>query len=445
MSFDRQALLARLNDLEDVAGEPSRFVVALSGGLDSTVLAHVLATGREDHGRAIIAVYVDHGMHPDSSAWGEHCRAFAGKLGIGFDSRAVSVDLASGRGPEAAARESRYAAFGNLLESGDWLLSAHHGDDQVETLLLNLMRGSGPSGLAGMDVARRLADGWLIRPMLDFSRDELHAYALRHGLEFVEDPSNREQQYDRNYLRHEILPLFESRWPAAADRIRRSATLLRESSQLLADLAELDSHRTTGAAGKLMISALSELPEARQRNLLRHTISALGLPMPGGAHVDRIVRELVCARADAQPVVTWPGALARRYRDLLYLMPADVEAELPAEAQSVSGERITLPGALGELMFHGGSKIGLSDSVMAGGPEIRYRKGGEEFQPLFHRHTKKLKKLLQEEGVVPWMRDRLPLVYSNDRLVAVADLWIAADAASEPGTAIEWRRRPAIY
>lgn len=445
MTFDSQALLGQLNELKSLAGDAPRFVVALSGGLDSTVLTHALANSRDRHNVPVLAVYIDHGLHADSVAWGEHCRAFAEKLGIEFSSRRVAVDLASGQGPEAAAREARYAAFGSLLEQGDWLLSAHHRDDQAETLLLNLMRGSGAPGLAGISAARRFRQGWLVRPLLSFSRGELEEYAGRHALDAIEDPSNLEQQYDRNYLRHEILPRLESRWPGSANRIRRSATLLREASQLLAELADIDGQGALGAAGKLMISGLSELSEARQRNLLRHTILSLGLPSPGAVHLEQIVREVVRAREDAQPVVAWPGAIARRYRDLLYLMSDDIEAELPAEGQIVAGNRVTLAGGLGELVFHRDCRIGLSDEVMARGAEIRFRQGGEEFKPLFQGYTKKLKKLLQEEGVVPWMRDRLPLVYSGGQLVAVADLWIANDAASEPGTMIEWQQRPAIY
>lgn len=445
MSFNQETLLRRLTELEDIAGTPTRFVIAYSGGLDSTVLTHALASSRGEYGVPILAVYVDHGLHPDSGTWGEYCEKFASILKVEFTSTKVSVDLESGQGPEAAAREARYAALRKSLQPGDWLLSAHHQDDQAETLLLNLMRGSGMSGLAGISSARKLVGGWLVRPLLDVPRRELHDYARTHSLEYIADPSNLDQAFDRNYLRHEVLPRLESRWPDAASRIRRSARLAREATTLLSDLAEIDRQLVADRSDRLAVSELAKLPVERQRNLLRHVILQMGLPMPGAVHLEQIVSELVHAREDAQPLVAWPGARARRYRDRLYLLPAmDLEARVP-DTQQFTGDRVVLPGGLGTIVLTGGAATGLSAAVMEQGLELRYRVGGEEFKPADQAHTRKLKKLLQEEGVVPWMREQLPLLYSDGQLVAVADLWIAADAVGEPGTAIEWRDRPAIH
>ncbi len=187
------------------------------------------------------------------------------------------------------------------------------------------------------------------------------------------------------------------------------------------------------------------MPPERQRNLLRYLILEQGLPIPGAAHLEQIVHELVCAREDAQPLVAWPGARARRYRDRLYLLAADdTETGLP-DAQPVTGDHVDLPAGLGVLELRRGAEKGLSAAVMEQGLELRYRVGGEEFKPDGHRHTRKLKKLLQEEGIVPWMREQLPLLYSGGQLVAVADLWIAAGATAAPGTAIAWRNRPSIH
>ncbi len=445
MSFDSQILLGRLADLEQVAGTPRRYVVAFSGGLDSTVLLHALADSRATHNLPILAVYVDHGLQPDSVVWGEHCQRVAAELQVEFRGLKVVVDLTAGLGPEAAAREARYAALSALLETGDWLLSAHHLDDQAETVLMHLMRGSGTSGLAGIAGARRMAGAWLVRPLLDTSRKELEDYARARSLDVIADPSNLEQDFDRNYLRHEVLPLLESRWPDAAGRIRRSARLAREAATLLAELAEIDRQRCADRADRLSIDALRQLPPERQRNLIRHVILQLGLPAPGAVHLEQIVGELVVARQDAQPLVAWVGARARRYRDRLYLVPADdPEHDMP-ETQAVTGDRVALPFGLGTLVFRDAAERGLSPAVMQGGLELRYRVGGEEFKPVGQAHTRKLKKLLQEEGVVPWLRDRLPLLYSNGRLVAVADLWISEDAVSTPGTAIDWRDRPTIH
>ena len=438
-------LLQELAELTATAGTPGRYVVAFSGGLDSTVLAHALAKSRDRHATPILAVYVDHGLQRDSSEWTGHCRAFAGRHDIEFEALSVVVDTRSGMGIEAAARESRYAALRNILQPGDWLLSAHHQDDQAETLLLNLMRGSGPAGLAGIGRVRPLAAGWLVRPLLDVPRAALKDYATAHGLESIADPSNLDQQFDRNYLRHEVLPRFEARWPDAAKRIRRSARLAGEAATLLAELAAVDAGALGDRPDRLSIAALREFGEPRQRNVLRHVISDLGLPMPGAAHLEQIVHEIIDARDDAQPLVAWNGARARRYRDRLYLLPGDELEPPPTATGSFAGNRLLLPGGLGQLILEPGAQHGLATDVVEGGLAVRYRSGGEEIKLVNQQHTSKLKKLLQEEGIVPWMRERIPLVYAGDQLVAVGDLWLAADAAASPGTAIRWQNRPPIH
>jgi len=445
VSFNSDILLRQLTELSENAAAPARYVIAFSGGLDSTVLLHALAASRASHQAPVVAVHVDHGLHAESAAWADHCQAFANELEIEFHGLQVNVDRQSGMGPEAAAREVRYAALRNLVQPNDWLLSAHHKDDQAETLLLNLMRGSGPAGLAGIAPVRVFARGWLVRPLLEVSRDDLEKYAAGQDLVWVDDPSNDDQKFDRNYLRHEVLPRLETRWPDAAGRIRRSAALAREATSLLTDLAKSDLESVGNRADRLCINELQELSPARQRNILRSVVSGLGLPMPGAVHLEQIQSHLLAAREDAQPLVTWPGVSVRRYREHVYLSPDTAEeAQLP-KAVPVIGKHVELPAGLGTLVLAAGTEKGLSNEVMANGLEVRYRVGGEEFKPAGQSHTRKLKKLLQEEGIVPWMRERLPLLYSGGELVAVADLWIATSAMSDPGTAIEWKHRPAIH
>jgi tRNA(Ile)-lysidine synthase len=409
------------------------------------VLLHALAASKETHRIPVLAVHVDHGLHPESAAWANHCQNFADAHELELHSLTVDVDQKSGKGLEAAAREARYAALRNLLGPNDWLLSAHHKDDQAETLLLNLMRGSGPAGLAGIGSVRSFSQGWLVRPLLDVSRTDLEKYAAEQGLVWLDDPSNDDQQFDRNFLRHEVLPRLEERWPDAAGRIRRSAALAREATLLLTDLAASDLEQASDRPDRLLISKLKDLSPARQRNVLRHVVYSLGLPMPGAVHLEQIQSHLFEAREDAQPLVTWTGVCVRRYREHLYLLPGAAEDVLLPEAMPFVGEQLKLPAGLGSLVLAPGADKGLSDEVIAKGLEVRYRVGGEEFKPADQRHTRKLKKLLQDEGIVPWMRERLPLLYSGGELVAVADLWIAAFAMSDAGTAIEWLNRPAIH
>lgn len=443
MSFSARFLDAQLALLEKQAARPKRYVVAFSGGLDSTVLAHALASLAVGADIPVVAFHVDHGLHPDSARWRAHCESVANRLGVAYLSRSVEVDLDAGLGPEAAARTARYAALRNAMERGDWLLSAHHREDQAETLLLNLVRGSGPAGLAGIGAIRRFGPGWLARPLLDADRSSLLAYAEAHDLLWIEDPSNTDRRFDRNFLRHEILPALQSRWPDIAARLQRSASHAGEAADLLADLAALDLASLGGDPQRLALDALLDLSPARQRNLVRYALRELGLPMPTAVQLERVLTEVLPAREDAQPHVGWRGAAVRRYRNGLYLLP-DTLAELPDTLMVATDEVVLGPG-MGALRLDRGAESGLSPALVSAGLRLEKRRGGEEFQPLGQSHTRKLKKLLQEEGVVPWMRDRLPLVYAGSRLVAVGDLWMAADATSSPGVAVRWDDRPALH
>ncbi|NNF40229.1 MAG: tRNA lysidine(34) synthetase TilS [Woeseiaceae bacterium] len=443
MTLDAPALRLRLRDFESTAGQPSRYVVAFSGGLDSTVLLHALSGQARYRSVPILAVHVDHGLQEDSGSWSEHCRAVAEALGVDFLNRSISVQLESGKGPEASARDARYGALQAELRYGDWLLSAHHREDQAETLLLNLVRGSGPMGIAGIGAVRRFGPGWLLRPLLDMSRDALLEYAEREGLQWLEDPSNVDRRFDRNFLRHEVVPRLKTRWADIAARLQRSARHAGEAAELLATLAEIDLATLGGDAGRLPVEGLLSLSTARQKNVLRYALRSLGLATPTTLQLHRILTEVIPAREDGQPLVSWPGASVRRYRDWLYLLPEKL-AEVPAAIDAPSGA-VVLGAGLGRLQFCPGAERGLAEALVARGLRIRFRQGGEKFKPLGQRHTRKLKKLLQEEAVVPWMRDRLPLVYAGDELVAVGDLWLAASAVSEPGVALCWQDRPALY
>ena len=444
MSFGPETLLARLAALETGDNKPERYVIALSGGLDSTVLAHALAVTRGQHGRALLAVHVDHQLQPESGRWNAYCRDFAAEFEIEYAAETVAIGAEAGGGLEAAAREARYAALARHTRAGDWLLSAHHRNDQAETLLLNLMRGSGPAGLAGIGLMTPFAAGWLVRPLIDISRAALESYADEHGLRWVEDPSNEDMRFDRNYLRHEVLPALEQRWPGVVERLARSAELASEAAGMLEQLAEIDLRRVGDRAARIDITGLRTLSPARQRNLLRHALRQEGLPLPGAARLATVLDSVIDAREDAQPLVAWPGAEIRRYRDKLYVLRPVAEVEPLQAALAPGGGPVDLGPGMGRLCLLPAAPCGLSESLVEGGLTVRMRSGGEEIRPAGQSHTRKLKKLLQEAGIVPWMRDRLPLIYSGEQLVAVADLWMAADAVSEPGTALRWDDRPEL-
>ncbi|MBT8087685.1 MAG: tRNA lysidine(34) synthetase TilS [Gammaproteobacteria bacterium] len=438
MTLNESYLSSKLAELEAVAGPPARYLVAFSGGLDSTVLLHALA-GRPV---PVIAIHIDHGLQPDAAAWDRHCQQVAADAGVDYRCLEVEVALDSGKGPEAAAREARYRALQAEMAAGDWLFSAHHREDQAETLLLNLIRGSGPAGIAGIGELRRFAPGWLVRPLLDIERVSLLDYAEANGLAWVDDPSNYDRRFDRNFLRHEVMPALRSRWPDIAARLNRSARHAGEAAQLLKELAAIDLDTLGASPGRLPLDGMSKLSPARQKNLLRYALRQLGLPTPGEMQINRILDEVIPARDDAQPLVDWTGGEVRRYRGALYLGPQTPDS-LP-ESVSTRGSPVSLGAGLGTLVFEPGVERGLSKRLVEQGLRLAFRRGGEEIKPFGHGHTRKLKKLLQDEGVVPWMRERLPLLYAGDELVAVGDLWLAADAVAEPGVGVRWIDRPAL-
>ena len=447
MTFSPAFLASRFKELEEEAGKPQRYVIAFSGGLDSTVLAHALANLRHHDNHyadvPVLAVHVDHGLQTESADWSVRCRDTAAAFEIDFRSLLVNVQMESGKGPEASARDARYSALHAELRNGDWLLSAHHREDQAETLLLNLIRGSGPAGVAGIGSLRRFGPGWLVRPLLNVDRADIQQYALDENLTWVDDPSNTDRRFDRNFLRHEVLPRLKSRWPDIAARLQRSAGHAGEAVQLLVELAEIDVEALGGGTARLPIDALSALSAPRQRNVIRYAIRDCGLSTPTALQLERIMKEVIPARVDAQPLVTWPGASVRRYRNGLYLLPQNLADQV--ESRELEGTELELGTGLGVLRFESGADIGISKALLDGGLTIKHRVGGERFSPYGQTYTRELKKLLQEEGVVPWMRDRLPLIYSGDRLLAVGDLWLAADAVTKPGVAVCWSGRPALH
>jgi tRNA(Ile)-lysidine synthase len=443
VSFGPEDLLTALDALEREAGPAQQLILGFSGGVDSTVLADLLAATRDRHGKSLLAVHVDHGLQPDSARFADHACRFAAERSLDFECVNVEVDRDAGQGLEAAARAARYAALAGFVGDGDWLLSAHHEDDQAETLLLNLLRGSGPLGIAAMPAIRRFADGWLARPLLGVSRETLEATARERGLSWCHDDSNDDTRFDRNFLRAEILPRLDGRWPDAAARLSRSAALAGDAAALLDELANLDLATLADPDGRLDVPGLRALSASRRANALRRAARLSGLPLPPAAALLEIDRTLLPARDDASPVVAWAGAEARRFRERLYLLRPLPDASVVAGCWSGAEPAVLGPG-FGRLKLEPGAESGLDPDLVAAGLELRTRRGGEEIKTESQGPTRKLKKLLNERGIVPWMRDRLPMLYSGDRLVAVADLYLAADATRRPGTGIIWEDAPPL-
>lgn len=405
--------------------------VAFSGGRDSTVLLHALASLRAGQAYALRAIHVDHGLQREAEQWAVHCAALAHNLGVPFASVRVPVDQQSGRGLEAAARQARYAALGDALGSGEVLLTAHHAGDQLETVLLHLLRGSGVTGLAGIPQSSRLGAGLLCRPLLGVSPECLDAYGREAGLRWVEDPMNRDRRFDRSYLREAVLPALLARWPAAAGAVSRSGVLVREAVTLLDEVAQGDAGRLV-ADGRIELAGFKTLGDPRQRNLVRYLAREAGWPVPPERRLREGLAQLLADNPAGRPLLRWAGRELRRYRGHLYLL-ADGDPAPPRRQPWSPGESLSLGAPRGRLDLEPITGAGLSVGVLARGLEVGFRSGGEKLRPVGDPHHRSLKHLFQCRGVVPWMRHQLPLIYAGGELAAVADLWIADWAATPPG------------
>ena len=410
-------------------------LLAYSGGLDSTVLLHALAADPALRARGLRALHVDHGLHPQSVAWGEACADNCRRLGVPL--AIVRVDVRpDGEGLEAAARRARHAAFAQALQPGELLVTAHHRDDQAETVLLRLLRGAG-DGLAAMRPLRRFATGWLWRPLLALPREALVAHAREQGLHWVEDPSNASDRHDRNFLRHHVLPRLHERWPQAGAALARSAALLATQADLLAGE---DARRLAQVQGvdpqTLSVDALLCEPPAWRARLLRAWLAGRGLPPLPADALDTIERELLPARPDASARFEWSGAVIQRWRDLLHAGPAQVP--LPADwSAEWTGEA--------PLVLPTGDTLALEPPRQFDAPlRVHARQGGERLVLPGRSHHTELKHALQDLGVPPWERLRLPLLSAPDgSLMAAADLILSAPLADwldRHATRLRWAR-----
>lgn len=422
-----------------------RYWVAYSGGLDSTVLLHLVAAlAAREPGFCCAAIHIHHGLHPDADLWSAHCAATATQLGLPYQCRRVDARPKPGQSPEEAARDARYAALSQVLQPGEALLTAQHADDQAETLLLQLLRGAGLPGLAAMPAATEFAGGQLLRPLLAYPRDALARYAARHQLRWIDDPSNACVDFDRNFLRRDILPLLRARWPALASTLSRGARHCAEAQTRLDRLADqLLLTVSSPERETLLVGALRDLSESDRRLVMRRWISRTGHRQPSAAVLDQLTRELVDAAPDRNPVVKWGGTEARRYRDELFLLD---KLPPPPPAASVldwnGRDDLILPdgGVLRSARLMG---EGLSASALASGTlTVRFRLGGEQLRRSASTPAKTLKAFLQESAIPPWLRARTPLIYLGEDVVAVAGFWAREELlvrGREEGLRFVWR------
>jgi tRNA(Ile)-lysidine synthase len=435
MTFKPEALFKNLQQ----HAQPNTLWVGFSGGLDSTVLLHALNALYDnvipaqagihnddsiESGNTqlqIKAIHIHHGLSPNADAWTKHCAQLCQTLNIPLQVVRVDAKPKPGESPEAAAREARYSAFKQIIEEGDWLLTGHHQDDQAETLLIQLLRGSGVKGLAAMPAFTPFAKGHLVRPLLNFSRKELETYAHENQLQWVDDESNQNTGYDRNLLRHEIIPKLQTRWPSVNATLGRVASHCAESAYLLEQLAQQDMQTLFNQQrGTLSVSGLLQLNQARQRNIIRHWIHQQGFDLPNTEQLNQITSNVLHAKWDATPLVSWSDIELRRYRDELFVM----EKLKPHDSTQVFEWDISNPLIISsldltltkqDLLEQGVDPL----SLESGKVTIRFRQGGEVIKLANQKHSKDLKKYFQEKGVPPWVRCRQPLIDINNALVCI--------------------------
>jgi tRNA(Ile)-lysidine synthase len=436
--------------------ESACYVVAYSGGVDSHVLLHCC----KQLSVPLRAVHVHHGLQSVADYWVNHCRNICTALDVPLDVIYVDAKQKRGQSPEEAARKARYDALHENLSEGDCLLTAQHLNDQAETLLLQLFRTASTAGLSAMPECRQFGEHVHIRPLLSFSRMEIENFAEENGLHWIEDPSNQDINFDRNYIRTNLIPLLEARWPEIINQLSKVASLQASNLQVLEDMAAIDlanaikilafqsKVQAYDVVSVISIVNLKQLSTPRLFNVLRFWIintieGGYTKTSPSRKLLEEIVKTVIFAQQDASPVIVFSGFEFRKYQNVLYLLKPTLlksvfETVTKSEISWPARSPLIIPELNMRLMTVNKTGEGLTMSLLDEPLTIRFREGGESFHPADRQHSQSLKKLLQEAAVPPWERDMLPLLYYKDELVAVAGLWMAKKF-SVKGSEAGWR------
>jgi len=413
--------------------ENSKYVIAYSGGLDSHVLLHCF----KQIGASVRAVHVHHGLQAVADDWVDHCKSICDQLEIPLAVLYVDAQQKPGTSPEEAARDARYQALHDNLTKDECLVTAQHLNDQAETLLLQLFRTASTAGLSAMPAHREFGDYVHIRPLLSFTRDEIEAYASDNELHWIEDPSNQDLTYDRNFLRKDIIPLLEKRWPQLSTQLSKVSALQSSNLQVLEDMAAIDLASAVTApqsqlkvcvfevVSMLSIARLKKLTTARLLNLLRYWIINTIDQQPTRNLLEEILNSLINSQQDANPEITFFSYAFRKFQDNIYLLKVNDISMPRKELDWIPSSPLTIPDLNIQLKAAGSDTEGLTKDLLEKSLTVSFRQGGEKFHPAGRQHSQSLKKLLQEASIPPWERDVIPLVYSDDELVAVAGFWVS--------------------
>jgi tRNA(Ile)-lysidine synthase len=395
-----------------------QYRVGFSGGADSTALLHALYECRAELQAPIHAIHFHHGLNAGADDWQQHCREFCLERGIEFTSCNLEIKQVSGTSTEEESRNRRYQAIGEILQSGDIYLTAHHADDQAETLFLNLMRGSGMEGLAGIPDLRRLGKGWVARPLLNTGRDELEAYLNRHGIAWLEDPSNKDESFDRNFLRNSLFPQLEKRWPGVGRRLTRSARTARMTATALADFLDTHSGALLSDRYRMPLPPLLQLEPPMRALVLRQWLRRQEIPAISEARLNEFLRQLASSTSSSQPEVKWDGWQLKLFGQLIWLQGNDIPV-LQTSVSWTAGLTLELGGSVGCLQLRG------NEVSIPGGWQAGSRQPGARIRLHEQGARRKLKDLFRESAIPPWMRASIPVLYWDGEAVAVGD-WLIA-------------------
>ena len=423
-----------------------RWWVAYSGGLDSHVLLHALSRNvSKEEGIHLNAIHINHQLSPHANQWQNHCIDVCHQLNIPCQVLRVNAQPLLGESPEEAARHARYQAFSSLISNQDCLISAHHCDDQAETLLLQLFRGAGIKGLAAMPEQSVLGQGYLLRPFLNINQAFLREYAQQHQLCWIEDESNQVTQYDRNFLRHKVMPLLKARWPSVSQTLKRTSEVCAESDALMHQLIFSDLDSFEGSVHNTVSqSKLKRVSIPHQRLLLRSWLYQQGFRLPSRVKLEEVVRCVIHSRFDANPLVTWDSFGIRRYGDDIYSIK-DYSQSMAVNLNALKWDLkndLILPHDNGILRCEIRTGKGISiNKSQDHSIEVRFRTGGERIS-LEGRHcSHALKKLFQQWRVAPWMRSHIPLITFGEQVIQVVGYGLSKYFAAEPdeqGYVVVW-------
>jgi tRNA(Ile)-lysidine synthase len=400
----------------------TKFLIAYSGGMDSHVLLHSMNNLCEQNPLLKIrAIHVHHGLSVNADSWVKHCTTVCEQLNIELIVKYVNVKSKSKNkhSLESLARTLRYQEISKTIYADECLLTAHHINDQAETVLLQLFRGAGPKGLAAMPKYKNFAPGYFLRPLLEFNRKELHDYAIKNQLQWIEDESNENIGHDRNFVRHQLMPIIQQRWSGMLTTLTRSAEYCAQATDLLEVLAQQDYLLAKGSApNTLSISHLITLGTNRCNNLIRHWLQKLNLSIPSSIKLQHVLNDVLLCRTDAQPCVHWDGVEIRRYRDDLYAMQplSTIETEIAIQWNLTAD--LKLPHNLGILtpqsLKDNGINIDANKNIT-----VRFRHSGDKCKIKNREGSHSLKKIFQERGIPPWKRNRVPLIFQGEELVGI--------------------------